>query len=105
MKMKKHASQVKLIFQNYKKKPNIIPSLLAKRPAKENIEKFLQAEYTLHGSKLFTFLFGNKLSKSIEENSSFWFDTLASAFSGISINFNNIKFILYFSGQNNSKFC
>jgi hypothetical protein len=54
----------------------------AKRPAKENIEKFLQAEYTLHGSKLFTFLFGRKLSKSIEENSPFWFDTLASAFSG-----------------------
>ncbi len=57
-------------------------SLVAKRPAKENIEKFLQAEYTLHGSKLFTFLFGRKLSQSIEENSSFWFDTLASAFSG-----------------------
>lgn len=55
--------------------------IAAKRPAKENIEKFLQAEYTLHGSKLFTFLFGHKLSKSIEENSPFWFDTLASAFS------------------------
>jgi len=55
--------------------------IAAKRPAKENIEKFLQAEYTLHGSKLFTFLFGHKLSKSIEENNSFWFDTLASAFS------------------------
>jgi len=55
--------------------------IAAKRPAKENIEKFLQAEYTLHGLKLFTFLFGHKLSKSIEENSSFWFDTLASAFS------------------------
>jgi len=55
--------------------------IAAKRPAKENIEKFLQAEYTLHGSKLFTFLFGHKISKSIEENSSFWFDTLASAFS------------------------
>jgi hypothetical protein len=55
--------------------------IAAKRPAKENIEKFLQAEYTLHGLKLFTFLFGKKLSKSIEENSSFWFDTLASAFS------------------------
>lgn len=55
--------------------------IAAKRPAKENIEKFLQAEYTLHGPKLFTFLFGHKLSKSIEENSPFWFDTLASAFS------------------------
>jgi len=55
--------------------------IAAKRPAKENIEKFLQAEYTLHGAKLFTFLFGHKLSKSIEENSPFWFDTLASAFS------------------------
>jgi hypothetical protein len=79
MKMKKHALQVDIqsIFYNYLK--NFI---LAKRPAKENIEKFLQAEYTLHGLKLFTFLFGKKLSKSIEENSSFWFDTLASAFSG-----------------------
>jgi len=55
--------------------------IAAKRPAKENIEKFLQAEYTLHGSQLFTFLFGKKISKSIEENSSFWFDALASAFS------------------------
>jgi len=55
--------------------------IAAKRPAKENIEKFLQAEYTLHGVKLFTFLFGHKLSKSIEENSPFWLDTLASAFS------------------------
>jgi len=55
--------------------------IAAKRPAKENIEKFLQAEYTLHGSKLFTFLFGHKISKSVEENSQFWFDTLASAFS------------------------
>jgi len=55
--------------------------IAAKRPAKENIEKFLQAEYALHGAKLFTFLFGHKLSKSIEENSPFWFDTLASAFS------------------------
>jgi len=55
--------------------------IAAKRPAKENIEKFLQAEYTLHGSKLFTFLFGQKLSKSIEDNSPVWFDTLASAFS------------------------
>ena len=54
----------------------------AKRPAKENIEKFMQAEHALHGAKLFTFLFGHKLSKSIEENSPFWFDTLASAFSG-----------------------
>jgi hypothetical protein len=55
--------------------------IAAKRPAKENIEKFLQAEYALHGAKLFTFLFGHKISKSIEENSPFWFDTLASAFS------------------------
>jgi len=54
----------------------------AKRPAKENIEKFFHAEYTLHGSKLFTFLFGEKLSKSIDENNTFWFDTIASAFSG-----------------------
>ena len=69
----KHRSSMKLNQTNF---------YLAKRPAKENIEKFLQAEYTLHGSKLFTFLFGHKLSKNIEENSSFWFDTLASAFSG-----------------------
>jgi len=55
--------------------------IAAKRPAKENIEKFLQAEYVLHGSKLFTFLFGHKLSKSIEENNAHWFDILASAFS------------------------
>ncbi|CAF1244910.1 unnamed protein product [Adineta ricciae] len=55
--------------------------IAAKRPAKENIEKFLHAEYTLHGSKLFTFLFGEKLAKSIDENNAFWFDTLASAFS------------------------
>jgi hypothetical protein len=55
--------------------------IAAKRPAKENIEKFFQAEYTLHGLQLFTFLFGHKISKSIEENSPFWFDTLASAFS------------------------
>ncbi|CAF1470540.1 unnamed protein product, partial [Didymodactylos carnosus] len=55
--------------------------IAAKRPAKENIEKFLQAEYALHGTQLFTFLFGHKLSQSIEENKSFWFDTLASAFS------------------------
>jgi len=56
--------------------------LLAKRPAKENIEKFLQAEYALHGSKLFAFIFGSKLAKAIEENTAFWFDSLASAFSG-----------------------
>lgn len=55
---------------------------VAKRPAKENIEKFLQAEYTLHGPKLFAFLFGEKIAKSVEENSQFWFDALASAFSG-----------------------
>ncbi|CAF0919463.1 unnamed protein product [Adineta ricciae] len=55
--------------------------IAAKRPAKENIEKFLQAEYTLHGSKLFTFIFGHKISKSIEGNSAYWFDSLASAFS------------------------
>ncbi|CAF3338792.1 unnamed protein product [Rotaria sp. Silwood1] len=55
--------------------------IAAKRPAKENIEKFLQSAYALHGLKLFTFLFGPKLSKSIEENSPFWLDTLASAFS------------------------
>ncbi|CAF1443126.1 unnamed protein product [Adineta steineri] len=55
--------------------------IAAKRPAKENIEKFLLAEYQLHGSKLFTFLFGDKISKSIEENNAYWFDILASAFS------------------------
>ncbi|UJR23435.1 hypothetical protein I4U23_026440 [Adineta vaga] len=55
--------------------------IAAKRPAKENIEKFLHAEYTLHGPKLFTFLFGEKVAKSIDENNTFWFDTLASAFS------------------------
>jgi hypothetical protein len=59
--------------------------ILAKRPAKENMEKFLHAIYTLHGSKLFGFLFGEKLSKSIEEQNTFWFDTLASAFSGKSL--------------------
>lgn len=53
----------------------------AKRPAKENIEKFLDAEYALHGSKLFTFLFGPRISKGVHENSQFWLDTLASAFS------------------------
>lgn len=56
--------------------------LLAKRPAKENIEKFLTAEYTLHGLKLFNFLFGEKIGKRIDENNAFWFDVLASAFSG-----------------------
>ncbi|CAF0912726.1 unnamed protein product [Rotaria sordida] len=55
--------------------------IAAKRPAKENIEKFLQAEYGLHGVKLYTFIFGHRLAKSIEENNPFWFDTLASAFS------------------------
>lgn len=55
---------------------------LAKRPAKENIEKFLHAAYMLHGYKLFEFLFGKKLAKSIDENNTFWFDTIASAFSG-----------------------
>ncbi|CAF1533350.1 unnamed protein product, partial [Adineta steineri] len=34
--------------------------IAAKRSAEENIEKFLHAAYTLHGSKLFTFLFGEK---------------------------------------------
>ena len=55
---------------------------VAKRPAKENIEKFLQAEYTLHGPKLFAFLFGQKIATGVEENSQFWFDALASGFSG-----------------------
>lgn len=55
---------------------------LVKRPAKENIEKFLHAEYTLHGTKLFAFLFGEKLANNIEENNTFWLDTVASAFSG-----------------------
>jgi len=55
--------------------------IAAKRPAKENIEKFLQSLYALHGSKLFALLFGETLAKSIEENKMFWFDTLASAFS------------------------
>ncbi|CAF1463022.1 unnamed protein product [Adineta steineri] len=47
--------------------------IVAKRSAKENLEKFLHAAYT--------FLFGEKLSRSIDENKIFWFDTLASAFS------------------------
>ncbi|CAF1003679.1 unnamed protein product [Adineta steineri] len=47
--------------------------IAAKRLAKENIENFLHAAYT--------FLFGEKLSKSIDENKIFWFDTLSSAFS------------------------
>jgi hypothetical protein len=55
--------------------------IAAKRPAKENIEKFLNAEFTLHGLKLFSYLFGEKISKRIEENTAFWFDVLASAFS------------------------
>ncbi|CAF1395582.1 unnamed protein product [Rotaria sordida] len=55
--------------------------IAVKRPAKENIENFLHAAYVLHGSQLFTFLFGEKLSNSIEKNKSFWLDTLASAFS------------------------
>ncbi len=64
------------------KKENHCFIILVKRPAKENIEKYFHAEYTLHGPKLFAFLFGEKLSKSIEEHKTFWFDTLASAFSG-----------------------
>jgi hypothetical protein len=56
--------------------------ILAKRPAKDNIEKFFHASYTLHGLELFTFLFGERLAKNIQENHAFWFDTLASAFSG-----------------------
>ncbi|CAF4091858.1 unnamed protein product [Adineta steineri] len=64
--------------------------IVAKRPVKENIEKFLDAAYTLHGSKLFTFQFGEKLSRSIDENKIFWFDTLASAFSGDLAHFRNI---------------
>ena len=62
---------------------------VAKRPAKENIEKFLQAEYTLHGPKLFAFLFGQKVATGVEENTQFWFDALASAFSGERISFGN----------------
>ena len=80
MKMKKHVLQVKI---NSYSKTIIFPfKLLAKRPAKENIEKFLHAEYTLHGTKLFVFLFGEKIAQGIDENSTFWFDALASAFSG-----------------------
>ncbi|CAF1525057.1 unnamed protein product [Adineta steineri] len=47
--------------------------IAAKRPAKKNIEKFLYAAYT--------FLFGENLSRSIDENKIFLFDTLASVFS------------------------
>jgi hypothetical protein len=43
----------------------------------------------LHGLQLFEFLFGEKLSKRVEENNIFWFDALASAFSG--------KIYFYFS--------
>jgi hypothetical protein len=32
--------------------------------------------------QLFKFLFGEKIAKGIDENHTFWFDTLASAFSG-----------------------
>ncbi|CAF1037240.1 unnamed protein product [Rotaria sp. Silwood1] len=52
-----------------------------KRPAKDNIENFFDAEHVLHGSQLFTFLFGEKFSNTIENNKSFWLDALASAFS------------------------
>ena len=55
---------------------------LAKRPAKENLEKFFQSEFALHGSKFFSFLFGKKIAKSLQDNSFFWFDLLASALSG-----------------------
>ncbi|CAF1160055.1 unnamed protein product, partial [Didymodactylos carnosus] len=55
--------------------------IAAKRPAKENIEKLLHAEYVLQGTKLFKFLFGYKLGQSIKENKMFWLDALASAFS------------------------
>jgi hypothetical protein len=79
MKMKKHVLRViqTTVFSN-----NFNQFLIAKRPAKENIEKFLNAEFTLHGLKLFGFLFGEKINKRIEENTPFWFDVLASAFSG-----------------------
>ncbi|CAF3987518.1 unnamed protein product, partial [Adineta steineri] len=56
--------------------------IAAKRPAKENIKKFLHAAYT--------FLFGEKISRSIDENKIFWFDTLASAFSDDLAHFRNI---------------
>lgn len=80
MKMKKHVLQViRIIFSIVN---HSILLISAKRPAKENIEKFLTAEYTLHGLKLFNFLFGEKVSKRIDENNIFWFDVLASAFSG-----------------------
>lgn len=68
---------------------------IAKRPAKENLEKFFQAEYTLRGLQLFQFLFGEKVANSIKENSVFWFDTLASAFSGITPNFDFHRFLIH----------
>jgi hypothetical protein len=80
MKMKKHVLQVMTLgfFSTFKTRMFI----LAKRPAKENIEKFLFAEYTLRGTQLFTYLFGETISKNIQENHAFWIDALASAFSG-----------------------
>lgn len=95
MKMKKLVLPVESILLDCN---HSIRLLLAKRPAKENIEKFLTAEYTLHGLKLFTFLFGEKISKRIEENNTFWFDVLASAFSGR-------KFVfVVFQNRNSSSF-
>ncbi|CAF3015115.1 unnamed protein product [Rotaria socialis] len=55
--------------------------IAVKRPAKENIENFLRAVYTLHGLRLFTFLFGQTFSKTIKKNMSYWLEALASAFS------------------------
>ena len=57
-------------------------SIVAKRPARENIEKFLAANYALHGSKFLSFLFGEKMSKYIQDDASVRFKALASAFSG-----------------------
>jgi len=77
--------------------------IAAKRPAKENIEKFLQAEWALHGTKLFQFLFGTKLSKSVEENKLFWFDTLSSAFS-VSKNIRNFAEKTHMSNEDRQHF-
>ena len=57
-------------------------SVVAKRPARENIENFLTAKYTLYGSKFFTYLFGQNMSKYIQEDPSGRFKIVASAFSG-----------------------
>jgi hypothetical protein len=37
--------------------------IATKRPAKDNIEKFFQAAYAIHGIEFFTFLFGETVAK------------------------------------------